>query len=65
MIDESGYDIDIEIDGGINEKTLPMVLEAGANLIVAGSSVFCGSITERIGVLQGIIDEHCANAWAI
>jgi len=62
MIDESGYDIDIEIDGGINEKTLPIVLEAGANLIVAGTSVFGGNITERVGVLQGIIDAHCANA---
>lgn len=62
MIDESGYAIDIEVDGGVNEKTLPLVLEAGANLIVAGTSVFGGNITERIGVLQGIIDDHCAKA---
>ena len=58
MIDDSGFDIDIEIDGGVNEETLPIVLEAGANMIVAGSSVFCGNITERIGILQGIMDAH-------
>ena len=62
MITDAGLDIDIEIDGGVNEETLPVVLEAGANLIVAGTSVFKGSITERVGILQGIIDEHCANA---
>ncbi len=60
MITDAGLDIDIEIDGGVNEKTLPIVLEAGANLIVAGTSVFSGNITERVGILQGIIDEHCA-----
>jgi ribulose-phosphate 3-epimerase len=36
--------VDIEVDGGINEETLPIVLEAGANVIVAGSSVFRGDV---------------------
>ena len=62
MINDAGLNIDIEVDGGVNEKTLPIILEAGANLIVAGSSVFGGNITERVGILQGIIDEHAANA---
>ena len=35
-------DKDIEIDGGINFDNLPEVLEAGANVIVAGSSVYRG-----------------------
>ncbi len=35
-----GLNIDIEVDGGIDSRTLPIVLEAGANVIVAGSSVF-------------------------
>jgi ribulose-phosphate 3-epimerase len=33
-------DIDIEIDGGVTPETAPMVAEAGANVLVAGSAVF-------------------------
>ncbi|MDY3917491.1 MAG: ribulose-phosphate 3-epimerase [Candidatus Limivivens sp.] len=40
ILTERGLETDIQVDGGINEKTLPVVLEAGANVIVAGSSVF-------------------------
>lgn len=41
MMDERGMiDCDIEVDGGIHEKTAPLVIEAGANLLVAGSAVF-------------------------
>ena len=36
--------IDIEVDGGINNDTIEDVLEAGANIIVAGSAVFNGDI---------------------
>lgn len=37
---DGDYDIDIEVDGGINPETAALVTEAGANVIVAGSSVF-------------------------
>ncbi len=40
-IKESGLDIRLEIDGGINEETVKLVKKAGADTIVAGSSVFC------------------------
>jgi ribulose-phosphate 3-epimerase len=40
MIDERGLDVLIEIDGGVNEETAPLLLEAGANVLVAGSFVF-------------------------
>ena len=40
-ITRRGLDIDIEVDGGINAKTAELVKEAGANVLVAGSSVFC------------------------
>src|SRR6266540_246656 len=33
-------DVDIEVDGGIDARTAPLVVEAGATLLVAGSSVF-------------------------
>ena len=32
--------IDIEVDGGINEKTAKMVIDAGANVLVSGSTIF-------------------------
>lgn len=40
MIDDLGLDIPIEVDGGINKETAPLVVEAGANILVAGSAVF-------------------------
>ena len=36
---ENGFDIDIEVDGGINEKTAPQVIDAGANILVSGSYI--------------------------
>lgn len=39
-IDEKGYDIIIEVDGGIGKKNVKDVLKAGATAIVAGSAVF-------------------------
>lgn len=40
MIDESGLPIDLEIDGGIKLDNVREVLDAGVNVIVAGSAVF-------------------------
>ena len=40
MIDDSGYDIDIEVDGGIKDINAKEVLKAGANVLVAGSYIF-------------------------
>lgn len=57
MINERGLDVDIQVDGGINVNTLPLVLEAGANIIVAGSAVFKGDITENVKKLMKIMDE--------
>ena len=36
---ENGYDIDIEVDGGINDKTAKEVIDAGANILVAGNYI--------------------------
>ena len=40
MIDERGLNIDIEVDGGISTKNIQMVAEAGANVLVSGSTIF-------------------------
>jgi len=42
MIQHRGLHCDIEVDGGISEKTAPQVVQAGANLLVAGSAVYNG-----------------------
>jgi ribulose-phosphate 3-epimerase len=42
MIDKSGRRIDLEVDGGINAETAPLAVEAGADVLVAGSAVFKG-----------------------
>lgn len=43
MIDDSGYDIDIEVDGGIKDINAKEVVKAGANVLVAGSYIFNSS----------------------
>ena len=40
LIEKSGKDIDLEIDGGITKENVKLVKDAGANVIVAGSTVF-------------------------
>lgn len=47
-IQSLGLSVDIEVDGGINEHTLCTVLEAGANVCVAGSAVFKGDRTANV-----------------
>lgn len=46
--------IDIQIDGGITDKTISKCIEAGANVFVAGSYVFSGDYAERISSLKNI-----------
>lgn len=40
MIDATGRDIDLQIDGGVNPQTAKQCIEAGANVLVAGTAVF-------------------------
>jgi ribulose-phosphate 3-epimerase len=53
-IDATGRDIMLEVDGGVNPKTAPRVIAAGATAIVAGSAVYGGKP-----------DEYAANIRAI
>ena len=48
MIDSRGLKTDIEVDGGITMKNLGTVMDAGANIIVSGSSVFQGDVEENV-----------------
>ena len=55
MIDESGYDIDLEVDGGVNINNIREVAEAGARTFVAGSAVFGAAQASDANHYQTII----------
>lgn len=57
MIDERGLQIDIEIDGGVTPDNVKEILEAGANVIVAGSAVFGDHITEQVEKFHKAFEE--------
>ena len=58
-LDEQGRDIDIEVDGGISPANLEMVVDAGANVIVAGSAVFAkDEIALRTGRMMDILKKY-------
>jgi ribulose-phosphate 3-epimerase len=48
LIDETGSNALIEVDGGVNKTTAPLLLEAGADVLVAGNSVFSASSPEEM-----------------
>ncbi len=53
-IDENNLDLDIEVDGGINDKTAKDVIESGANILVAGSYILNSeNPKEAIKLLKG------------
>ncbi|MGI8724762.1 MAG: ribulose-phosphate 3-epimerase [Methyloceanibacter sp.] len=55
--------IHLEVDGGINAETVPLVVEAGANAIVAGSGVFKGgAYAENIAAIRGNAERARATA---
>ena len=57
MIDEKGLKIDIEVDGGVNLENVTEVMDAGANIIVAGSAVFKGDISENVERFLDVLKE--------
>ena len=57
LIDEEGLDTQIQVDGGINADTLSTVMEAGANLIVAGSYAFRENLAESVQDIHKKMEE--------
>lgn len=47
-INKKGLNTDVEIDGGVTRENIDTILNAGANVIVAGSAVFKGNISENV-----------------
>lgn len=58
MLNERGMNTDIEVDGGIYQSNVKEVLDAGANVIVAGSAVFKGTIADNVTGLMEILKEN-------
>lgn len=57
MIDASGHDIVLEVDGGVTPLTAPQCIAAGATALVAGSAVFKGgegAYADNIRALRGV-----------
>ncbi len=57
MIEKTGKQIDIEVDGGVNLENLREIMTAGANIIVAGSAVFKGDPAGNVAAFLKIMDE--------
>lgn len=53
IIEMSGLDIDIEVDGGIDATNAKLITEAGANVLVAGSAVFKGDVAANVKAIMG------------
>lgn len=61
MIDKTGRDIRLEVDGGVNAETARLCVEAGADVLVAGSATFKGGpdrYAANIAALRGPGVEH-------
>jgi ribulose-phosphate 3-epimerase len=52
LLREKKHEIPIEVDGGINAQTAPLVVKAGGTRLVAGHAVFNGNLIENIEELQ-------------
>jgi ribulose-phosphate 3-epimerase len=60
MISERGLDIPVEVDGGINSSTIREVLDAGADICVAGSAVFGGDAAEKVKEFLKVMEPYQA-----
>ncbi len=58
IVDEVGLDIDIQVDGGVYASNVRTVLDAGANVIVAGSAVFKDDIEANVKEFLDIFKEY-------
>ncbi|MEI3339010.1 MAG: ribulose-phosphate 3-epimerase [Eubacterium sp.] len=57
MIEKRGCQTDIEVDGGVNLNNVQEIMDAGANIIVAGTAVFKGDIEENVSAFLKIMGE--------
>ncbi len=61
IIDERGYNVDIEVDGGITVDNVRTVIDAGANVIVSGSGVFKGDVRKNMEGFREVFRSYDVN----
>ena len=57
MLENKGLDVPIGVDGGVDTETAPLIVEAGATVLIAGSSVYNskGSVSENMRAILNSI----------
>ncbi|MEM7009435.1 MAG: ribulose-phosphate 3-epimerase, partial [Thermodesulfobacteriota bacterium] len=50
MLEQRGLDVPVGVDGGVDTKTAPLIVEAGATVLIAGSSVYNSKASVRDNV---------------
>ena len=58
MLSDRGLDTDIQVDGGITRDTVTTVIDAGANVIVMGSSIFDGNVEENTAYFSKLFKQY-------
>lgn len=56
LLEKTNNKADIEVDGGVNLENVATLMDAGANIIVAGSAVFNGDIDENVQSFLNILN---------
>ena len=57
LIEGENLNVDVQVDGGINDETMETVMTAGSNLLVAGSYVFNGDLEANVRHARAKMDE--------
>ena len=58
MLSDRGLDTDIQVDGGITRDNVTTVIDAGANVIVMGSSIFDGNVEENTAYFSKLFKQY-------
>lgn len=62
LVQDRGLNVDVEVDGGVNKENAASIVEAGANILVSGSSVFKGDLKENVEYFNRVL--FCENTKA-
>lgn len=58
LVESKGLDVDIQVDGGIDTRNVEDVIKAGANIIVAGSSIFNGDTAANTDAMMELLNQY-------
>ena len=58
LVESKGLNVDIQVDGGIDTHNVEDVIKAGANIIVAGSSVYNGDTAANTKAMMEILNKY-------